>query len=124
MRRNIYPCELKLGSNTELQFMLHMSVSGVAKFHICSMYWQLVSVDNGKRIDFLPTVNFKGHVSKNVIPYQQFDYLKGPESRILSTTYQFLKCKSLNWCNMTMFTKIFLRSFTCLKNVTQKALHS
>ena len=39
MRENIYQCELKLGSNTELQLMLHMSVSGVAKFHICSMYW-------------------------------------------------------------------------------------
>ena len=48
--------------------MLHMSVSGVAKLHICSMYWQLVSVDNGKSIDFLPTVNFKGHVSKILYP--------------------------------------------------------
>ena len=48
--------------------MLHMSVSGVAKLHICSMYWQLVSVDNGKSIDFLPTVNFKGHVSKMLYP--------------------------------------------------------
>ena len=48
--------------------MLHMSVSGVAKLHICSMYWQRVSVDNGKSIDFLPTVNFKGHVSKMLYP--------------------------------------------------------
>ena len=48
--------------------MLHKSVSGVAKLHICSMYWQLVSVDNGKSIDFLPTVNFNGHVSKMLYP--------------------------------------------------------
>ena len=47
MRRNIYPCELKLGSNTELRLMLHMSVIGVTKLNICSMYWQLVAVDNG-----------------------------------------------------------------------------
>ena len=47
IKRNIYPCELKLGSNTELQLMLHMSVTGVTKLHICSMYWQLVAVDNG-----------------------------------------------------------------------------
>ena len=26
--------------------MLHMSVTGVTKLHICSMYWQLVAVDN------------------------------------------------------------------------------
>ena len=44
--------------------MLHRSVSGVTKLHICSMYWQLVSDDNGKSIDSLPTTNFKGHVSK------------------------------------------------------------
>ena len=43
----MYRCELKLGSNTELQSMLHMSVTGVTKLHICSMYWQLVAVDNG-----------------------------------------------------------------------------
>ena len=48
--------------------MLNMSVSGVAKLHISSMYWQLVSVDNGKSIDFLPIVNFKGHVSKMLNP--------------------------------------------------------
>ena len=47
IKRNIYPCEMKLGSNTELQFMLHMFVTGVTKLHICSMYWQLVAVDNG-----------------------------------------------------------------------------
>ena len=48
--------------------MLHTSVSGVAKLHMCSMYWQLVSVNNVKSIDFLPTVNFKGHVSKLLYP--------------------------------------------------------
>ena len=48
--------------------MLHMSVSGVVKLHICSIYWQLVLVDNGKGIDFLPTVNFKGRVSKMLYP--------------------------------------------------------
>ena len=48
--------------------MLHMSVSGVVKLHICSMYWQPVSADNGKIIDFLPTVIFKGHVSKMLYP--------------------------------------------------------
>ena len=44
--------------------MLHMSVTGVTKLHICSMYWQLVAVDNGQSIDFLPSTNFKGHLSK------------------------------------------------------------
>ena len=103
--------------------MLHISVSGVAKLHICSMYWQLVSVDNGKSIDFFTYCKFLRACLQNVIPYQQFDYLKGPESGILSTTCQFFKCKSLNWCNVTVFYKIFLRIFTCLKNVTQNALH-
>ena len=46
--------------------MLDMSVSGVANLHICSMYWQLVS--DGKSMDFLPTVNFKGHISKLLYP--------------------------------------------------------
>ena len=48
--------------------MLHMSVTGVTKLHICSMYWQLVAVDNGKNIDFLPTTNFKGHLPKMLCP--------------------------------------------------------
>ena len=30
---------LKKYINTELQLMLHMSVTGVTKLHICSMYW-------------------------------------------------------------------------------------
>ena len=44
--------------------MLHMSVCVVAKLHICSMYSQLVAVNVGRSIDFLPHVNFDGHVSK------------------------------------------------------------
>ena len=48
--------------------MLYMSVTGVTKLHICSMYWQLVAVDNGKSIEFLPTTNFKGHLSKMLYP--------------------------------------------------------
>ena len=48
--------------------MLHKSVTGVTKLHICSMYWQLVAVDNGYSIDFLPTANFKGHLSKMLYP--------------------------------------------------------
>ena len=42
-----YPCELMVGSNTVLHLMLHMSVTGVTKLHICNMDWQLVAVDNG-----------------------------------------------------------------------------
>ena len=58
--------------------MLHMSVSGVAKLHICSMYWQLVSVDNGKSIGFLPTVNFNGHVSKMLYPINSLIIYRDP----------------------------------------------
>ena len=44
--------------------MLHMSVCGVTKLHICSMYSQLVAVNIGRSLVFLPHVNFEGHVSK------------------------------------------------------------
>ena len=44
--------------------MLHMSVCVVTKLHICSMYSQLVAVNNGRSIVFLPHVNFERHVSK------------------------------------------------------------
>ena len=44
--------------------MLHMSVCGVTKLHICSIYSQLVAVNIGRSIVFLPHVNFEGHVSK------------------------------------------------------------
>ena len=46
--------------------MLHMSVCGVTKLHICSMYLysKLVAVNIGRSIVFLPHVNFEGHVSK------------------------------------------------------------
>ena len=44
--------------------MWHMSVCGVTKLHICSMYSQLVAVNIGRSIVFLPHVNFEGYVSK------------------------------------------------------------
>ena len=40
--------------------MLHMSVCGVTKLHICSMYSQLVAVNIGRSIVFLPRLNLKG----------------------------------------------------------------
>ena len=58
------PCEVKLGSKSKLQLMLHMSVCCVTKLYICSMYSQLVAVNIGRSIVFLSHVNFEGHVSK------------------------------------------------------------
>ena len=45
--------------------MLHISVCGVTKLHICSIYSHLVAFNIGRRIVFfLPHVNFEGYVSK------------------------------------------------------------
>ena len=44
--------------------MLHMSVCGVTKLHICSMYSQLIAVNIGRSNVFFPHVNFERHVSK------------------------------------------------------------
>ena len=44
--------------------MLHMSVCGVTKLHICSMYSKLVAVYLGSSFVFLAHVHFEGHVSK------------------------------------------------------------
>ena len=46
--------------------MMHMSVCDMSKLHICtcSMYSQVVAVNIGKSIAFLPHVKFKGPVSK------------------------------------------------------------
>ena len=55
---------MKLESKSELQLTLHISVCGVTKLHICSMYSKLVAAYLGRSFDFLPHVNFEGHVSK------------------------------------------------------------
>ena len=44
--------------------MLHVSVCGVTKLYICSMYSQHVAFNIGRGIVFLPHVNFEGHVPK------------------------------------------------------------
>ena len=41
-----------------LQLMLHMSVCGVTKLHICSIYRQLVAVGTGKKYCFFTSCIF------------------------------------------------------------------
>ena len=50
--------------------------------------------------------------------YQKVDYIKSPALCILSTTCQFMIYKSLNWCNITLFTNILAGPHSAVGNVS------